>query len=85
MEELLRRPKEQTLFISQDVIDVLDRADFALLMAPAFEDVDLPSLAEISAAARSKAESQPAVDAAVTKGGVLLDLWDGLSRMASAS
>ena len=84
IEELLRRPKEQSLFASEDILAVLDRVDFALLMAPCFEGLDLASLAELSAAARVKAEGQPAVDAAVTKGGVLLDLWDGLNRMSSA-
>lgn len=85
IEGLLRRPKEQSLFTSEEVVAVLDRVDFALLLAPGFDGVDLGSLAEISAAARDKAEGQPAVDAAATKGGVLLDLWDGLSALRAAS
>lgn len=85
IETLLRRPKEQSLFPSDEVVAVLDRVDFALLMAPAFDGLDLGSLAEISAAAREKAEGQPAVDAAATKGGVLLDLWDGLSGLRASA
>lgn len=84
VEGLLSRPREQSLFSSEDLIDVLDRVDFALLLAPVTPTVDLPGLAEISAAARYKAEGQPAVDAAVTKGDTLLDLWSGLVGLRSS-
>ena len=78
VEELMRRPKDQTLFHSGEVLAVLDRIDVALRMIPDSRYADLDTMARISADARTKADSQPAVDAVATKGGVLLDLWDGL-------
>jgi hypothetical protein len=41
----------------------------------------LADLTQVSAAARAKASGQPLLDAAATKGGLLLDLWAGLETL----
>lgn len=84
VEELLRRPKEQSLFESAEIIQVLDRADFAGSLAATIGG-DSAALAEVCSAGRAKATSQPIVDAAAAKGGLLLDLWDALTALRPAA
>ena len=83
VEELLKRPKEQSMFEAAEILRVLDRADFAGTLA-ATAGGDSTSLAELSAAGRAKATSQPIIDANAAKGGLLLDLWDALSVLAAS-
>src|SRR5687768_8488675 len=77
VEELLKRPREQSLFEAGEIIQVLDRVDLAGALA-ATGGADSTALAEVCAAGRAKASSQPILDAAAAKGGLLLDLWDAL-------
>lgn len=81
VEDLLKR--DQGMFDSTEVLGVLDLVDTAVSLA---SDADpdpaaLTSLAEVSAAGRAKAGGQPLLDAAATKGGLLLDLWAGLDSL----
>lgn len=83
VEELLKRPKEQSLFEAGEIIRVLDRADFAGSLA-ATAGGDSATLAEVCAAGRAKATNQPILDANAAKGGLLLDLWDALSSLKAS-
>jgi hypothetical protein len=83
IEELLKRPKEQSMFEAAEIIRVLDRADFAGSLA-ATAGTDSSSLAELCAAGRAKATTQPILDASAAKGGLLLDLWDALSGLQAS-
>jgi hypothetical protein len=79
VEDLLRR--DQGMFDSAEVLAALDLVDTALSLASDADPTTLAGLAETSAAGRAKASSQPLLDAAGTKGGLLLDLWAGLESL----
>jgi hypothetical protein len=81
VEDLLKR--DQGMFDSSEVLALLDLVDTALaLTTDADADADkLATLADVAAAGRAKAASQPLLDAAATKGGLLLDLWAGLESL----
>jgi hypothetical protein len=79
VEELLKR--DQGMFDSTEVLAVLDLVDTAVSLATDADLAKLASLAEVTAAGRAKAAGQPLLDAAATKGGLLLDLWAGLESL----
>ena len=79
VEELLRR--DQGMFDSSEVLGVLDLIDTVTSLATEADQDKLADLAAVSAAGREKAGSQPLLDAAATKGGLLLDLWAGLESI----
>jgi hypothetical protein len=79
VEELLRR--DQGMFDSAEVLAVLDLVDTALSLASDADPAKLADLAAISATGRDRAGGQPLLDAAGTKGGLLLDLWAGLESI----
>lgn len=79
VEDLLKR--DQGMFDSTEVLALLDLVDTAVSLASDADPAALTSLAEASAAGRSKAGGQPLLDAAATKGGLLLDLWAGLDSL----
>jgi hypothetical protein len=79
VEELLKR--DQGMFDSIEVLAVLDLVDTAVSLATDADLAKLASLAEVTAAGRAKAAGQPLLDAAATKGGLLLDLWAGLESL----
>jgi hypothetical protein len=60
---------------------VLDLVDAALSLTTDAAPDKLADLAAISTTGRRKASSQPLLDAAATKGGLLLDLWSGLESI----
>ena len=79
VEDLLKR--DQGMFDSTEVLSMLDLVDTALSLATDGDAAKLAALSEISVAGRAKAGSQPLLDAAATKGGLLLDLWAGLEAL----
>ena len=79
VEQLLKR--DQGMFDSAEVLSVLDLVDTAISLATDADPTKLSVLAEVAAAGRAKAGSQPLLDAAATKGGLLLDLWAGLESL----
>lgn len=79
VEDLLKR--DQGMFDSNEILAALDLVDTAVSLATDAEPGKLTSLAETSASGRAKATSQPLLDAAATKGGLLLDLWAGLESL----
>lgn len=79
VEELLKR--DQGMFDSAEVLALLDLVDTAVSLASEAGPADLASLAEVSDGGRAKASGQPLLDAAATKGGLLLDLWAGLESL----
>jgi len=79
VEDLLKR--DQGMFDSAEVLAALDLVDTAVSLATDGDPATITSLVETSAAGRAKAGSQPLLDAAATKGGVLLDLWAGLEAL----
>ena len=79
VEELLKR--DQGLFDSTEVLSVLDLVDTVVSLATDADPAKLADLAAVSATGREKASSQPLLDAAGTKGGLLLDLWAGLDSL----
>lgn len=79
VEELLKR--DQGMFDSAEILALLDLVDTAAALATDADIAKLTSLNETAAAGRAKASSQPLVDAAATKGGLLLDLWAGLESL----
>jgi hypothetical protein len=79
VEELLKR--DQGMFDSSEVLAVLDLVDTALSLATDADPARLADLAAISTTGRDKASGQPLLDAAGTKGGLLLDLWAGLESI----
>ena len=79
VEDLLKR--DQGMFDSAEVLAALDLVDTAVSLATDGDLATITSLVETSAAGRAKAGSQPLLDAAATKGGVLLDLWAGLEAL----
>ena len=79
VEELLKR--DQGMFDSAEILAALDLIDTAVSLTTDAEPANIATLAETSAAGRAKASSQPLLDAAATKGGLLLDLWAGLESL----
>lgn len=79
VEELLKR--DQGMFDSSEVLAMLDLVDTVLSLATDADPGKLADLAAISATGRQKANGQPLLDAAGTKGGLLLDLWAGLESI----
>jgi hypothetical protein len=79
VEELLKR--DQGMFDSSEVLAVLDLVDTVVSLATDADSGQLADLAAISSTGRQKATSQPLLDAAATKGGLLLDLWAGLESI----
>lgn len=79
VEALLKR--DQGMFDSSEVLAVLDLVDTALSLTTNADPDQLADLAAISSTGRQKAGSQPLLDAAGTKGGLLLDLWSGLESI----
>jgi len=78
VEELLKR--DQGMFDSSEVLAALDLVDAAVSLSEA-DPAKLADLAAVSATGRHKASGQPLLDAAGTKGGLLLDLWAGLESI----
>jgi hypothetical protein len=79
VEELLKR--DQGMFDSAEILALLDLVDTAVSLASDADPANLTSLTEVAAAGRAKAAGQPLLDAAATKGGLLLDLWAGLESV----
>lgn len=79
VEDLLKR--DQGMFDSAEVLGLLDLVDTAVSLAGDADPATLTSLAEVSTTGRAKASGQPLLDAAATKGGLLLDLWAGLDSL----
>jgi hypothetical protein len=79
VEELLKR--DQGMFDSGEILAALDLVDTAVSLATEGDPATLITLSEVSSAGRTKAASQPLLDAAATKGGLLLDLWSGLESL----
>jgi hypothetical protein len=79
VEDLLKR--DQGMFDSSEVLSVLDLVDTVTSLATDADPAKLADLAAVSAAGREKASGQPLLDAAATKGGLLLDLWAGLESI----
>ena len=79
VEQLLKR--DQGMFDSSEVLSLLDLVDTAVALHTDADSDELTALSETAAAGRAKANSQPLLDAAATKGGLLLDLWAGLERL----
>ena len=79
VEELLKR--DQGMFDSSEILALLDLVDTAAALATDADIAKLTALTETAAAGRAKASSQPLLDAAATKGGLLLDLWAGLESL----
>jgi hypothetical protein len=79
VEDLLKR--DQGMFYSTEVLALLDLVDTAVSLASDADPANLASVTEVSAAGRAKATGQPLLDAAATKGGLLLDLWAGLDGL----
>lgn len=79
VEGLLKR--DQGMFDSSEVLAALDLVDTALSLTTNADPDKLADLAAISSTGRQKAGSQPLLDAAATKGGLLLDLWSGLESI----
>jgi hypothetical protein len=79
VEDLLKR--DQGMFDSAEVLGLLDLVDTAVSLASDADPAKLASVTEVSAAGRAKATGQPLLDAAATKGGLLLDLWAGLDSL----
>src|SRR5205085_1664823 len=79
VEELLKR--DQGMFDSSEVLAVLDLVDAAVSLSTDADPAKLADLAAVSATGRDKASGQPLLDAAGTKGGLLLDLWAGLESI----
>ena len=79
VEDLLKR--DQGMFDSSEVLAVLDLVDTAVSLSTDADQAKLSDLAATSATGRDKATGQPLLDAAGTKGGLLLDLWAGLESI----
>ena len=79
VEDLLKR--DQGMFDSSEVLSLLDLVDTAVSLSTDADPANLAVLADVAAAGRAKAAGQPLLDAASTKGGLLLDLWAGLDSL----
>jgi len=79
VEELLKR--DQGMFDSAEILAALDLVDTAVALAGDADPTTIVALIETATAGRTKATSQPLLDASGTKGGLLLDLWAGLEDL----
>jgi hypothetical protein len=79
VEDLLKR--DQGMFDSAEILAALDLVDTVVALSIDAEPSNVSALADVSAAGRAKAGSQVLLDAAGTKGGLLLDLWAGLDSL----
>jgi len=79
VEELLKR--DQGMFDSAEILSALDLVDTVVSLSTESDPTQIAALAETATAGRAKASSQPLLDAAATKGGLLLDLWSGLEAL----
>ena len=79
VEELLKR--DQGMFDSAEILSALDLVDTVVALSTESDPTRITTLAETAAAGRAKAAGQPLLDAAATKGGLLLDLWSGLEAL----
>jgi hypothetical protein len=81
VEELLKR--DQGMFDSAEILAALDLVDTAVALAIEADPDKLADVAAVSDTSRARATSQPLLDAAGTKGSLLLDLWSGLESLRS--
>ena len=79
VEDLLKR--DQGMFDSSEILAALDLIDTVVALSIDGEPAKVTALAEVAASGRAKATSQALLDAAGTKGGLLLDLWAGLESL----
>jgi hypothetical protein len=79
VEDLLKR--DQGMFDSSEILAALDLIDTVVALSTDGEPSKVADLAAVSAAGRAKASGQALLDAAGTKGGLLLDLWAGLESL----
>lgn len=79
VEELLKR--DQGMFDSTEVLAALDLVDTVVALSTDGDPAKLAALTEVATSGRTKASSQPLLDGAATKGGLLLDLWAGLESL----
>ena len=79
VEDLLKR--DQGMFDSAEILAALDLVDTVLALSSDADTGSLDTLAEVASTGRARASSQPLLDAAATKGGLLLDLWAGLESL----
>jgi len=79
VEDLLKR--DQGMFDSAEILAVLDLVDTVAALSTDAEPAKIAVVVDVAAAGRAKAGSQPLLDAAATKGGLLLDLWAGLESL----
>jgi hypothetical protein len=79
VEDLLKR--DQGMFDSAEVLAALDLVDTVVALSSDADTDSLDTLAKVAATGRAKASGQPLLDAAATKGGLLLDLWAGLESL----
>ena len=79
VEDLLKR--DQGMFDSAEILAALDLVDTVVSLSIDSDPAKISALAETATAGRTKASSQPLLDAAGTKGGLLLDLWSGLDSL----
>ena len=79
VEDLLKR--DQGMFDSAEILAALDLVDTVAALSTEADPAKVVALVEVSAAGRAKASSQALLDAAGTKGGLLLDLWAALESL----
>lgn len=79
VEGLLKR--DQGMFDSAEILAVLDLVDTVVALSTDSEPSKVSALSDVATAGRAKAAGQPLLDAAATKGGLLLDLWAGLESL----
>jgi len=79
VEELLKR--DQGMFDSSEILAALDLVDTVVALSIDAEPSTVADLAAVAATGRTKAAGQALLDAAATKGGLLLDLWAGLESL----
>jgi hypothetical protein len=79
VEGLLKR--DQGMFDSAEILAALDLVDTVVALSTDSEPSRVSALADVAGAGRAKAAGQPLLDAAATKGGLLLDLWAGLESL----
>ena len=79
VEELLKR--DQGMFDSGEILATLDLVDTVVSLSTDGDPAKIAALVETATTGRAKASSQPLLDGAATKGGLLLDLWAGLEAL----
>jgi hypothetical protein len=79
VEDLLKR--DQGMFDSAEILGALDLVDTVVALSIDADPAKVSVLAEVATTGRAKATGQALLDAAATKGGLLLDLWAGLESL----